>query len=153
MGGFSSSPRRSRIIDEFAQIRAEHRAKIAQTEEESRERYAKVLERSAEKDKEIAAWQAERAAAKAEKVAEEDDEKPDNPWAQPTRLPDSAARIGQFDDEYTPAAPEPATAAPPARPAPVPSPPAVTAEPEPRRAPKALPDDDDDFSSGSFLRS
>lgn len=159
MSGFSNGPVRSRILDEFAQIRAEHRAKMSRIDEESRERYSKVLERSAQKDKEIEAWQGRRKAEKAEAAkaeGEKGDDKPENPWAQPTRLPDSAARIGRFDDEdVAPPAESAASAEPPApRPTPVPSPPPAAAAPEP---PAASPrhsrlDDDDDFEAGSFLR-
>lgn len=155
MTGFSSGPVRSRILDEFAQIRAEHRAKMSRIDEESRERYSKVLERSAQKDKEIEAWQAQRKAEKAEAAktdGEKADDKPDNPWAQPTRLPDSAARIGRFDDD----AQEVEAAAPAERPAPRPAPappppPVVTPEP-PAAGRHAQLNDDDDFESGSFLR-
>lgn len=157
MSGFPTGPVRSRILDEFAQIRAEHRASMAHIDQESRDRYAKTLERSAEKDREIETWKTERAKARAEaekKDAEKDDAKPENAWAQPTRRADSAAQIGRFDDDDTPlpvpdapsVPPAPVAAAPPARPAP-----ATEPEPAPARGRHRI-DDDDDFEGGSFVR-
>lgn len=157
MTGFSTGPVRSRILDEFAQIRSEHRANMAHIDQESRERYAKTLERSAQKDREIETWKAERAKARAEaeqKDAEKDDAKPENAWAQPTRRADSGARIGRFDDDDTPLPVQDAPSPPPAPAAPAPvaaTPPPVPA-PEPASAGRHRLDDDDDFEGGSFVR-
>lgn len=142
----------SRIRAKYQQITAGYLAEAARLEELSKQRQHELEQRRAETAKAVAEVRDARAAKRKEQAEANADAKPDNPWAQPTRLPDSAARIGRFDDEDP--EPPPAPEAPPAPPAPAiptPPPPVAKEEPDPPRGRHALADDDD-FESGSFLR-
>lgn len=141
----------------FDGILNEFRARAEHLQEEYAERRAEAAKQQERHEKERAEL-ADRAqeAIKKSKAQEKDGQpeaKPENAWAQPTRLPDSAARIGRFEDDDRPLPVAEQPAPPVAPPAPAPSPPpAAQPEPEAVRGRHARPDDGDDFDSGSFLR-
>lgn len=122
---------------------AARRAEVAKQQERFEKERQQLVDRARDAKK-----------AKAEGKPDAEKAQPENAWAQPTRLPDSGARIGRFDDEDALPAPAAEPAPEPPKPAmvPPPPPPAVKEEPEPPRARHAAYDDDDDFESGSFLR-